>query len=247
MSSGYSRDFFTHQNGALRSARRMLPIVFDLTRPRTMVDVGCGIGAWAKAGKELGCVVTGLDGDWVPRDQLLIDEHEFVPSDLSAPAPLSTQFDLAVSLEVAEHLDSSVAEKFVRFVASLAPVVLFSAAVPWQRGTGHVNEQYPPYWVDLFQRCGFTALDAIRPRCWHDHEIEFYYRQNVLLFLAPSRIVEVEAAAGLRPAQHPLDVIHPDAVPILAQGWVEAGGTRRCVGLLGKTVARSLRKRFGFA
>jgi len=245
MISRYNREFFTHQNGALRSARRMLPIVFDLTRPRTMVDVGCGIGAWAKAAKELGCVITGLDGDWVPRDQLLIDEREFVASDLSAPAPLSTQFDIAVSLEVAEHLPSGVAERFVRFVTSLAPVVLFSAAVPWQRGTGHVNEQFPAYWAELFQRCGFAPLDVIRPRCWYDQEIEFYYRQNVLLFVTQSHIVDVEAAARLRPVLHPLDVIHPDALPILAQGWVEAGGVARCLELLRRTLVQSIRRRWG--
>ena len=244
MTPEYGREFFARQNGAIRSARRMLPFVFDLTGPRTMVDVGCGIGAWAKAAKELGCEVTGLDGDWVPRDQLLIEVSEFIACDLAAPAPLPSRFDLAVSLEVAEHLPRHVAERFVRFVTRLAPVVLFSAAIPFQRGTGHINEQYPLYWAELFRRCGFAPLDVIRPRCWYDRDIEFYYRQNALLFVEPSRVAGIEAAERRRPADHPLDVVHPDAIPILAQGWVEAGGVAKCVELLGRTLMHSVRRRF---
>ena len=45
--------------------------------------------------------------------------------------------------------------------------------------------------------------------------------------------------------RHPLDIVHPDAVPILAQGWVEAGGTMRLIGMLRKTVVQSVRKRLG--
>ena len=73
------------------------------------------------------------------------------------------------------------------FLTSLAPVVAFSAAVPCQVGTHHVNEQYAGYWARLFQDCGYEPFDVIRPRCWYDRDIEFYYRQNLVIYVAASQ------------------------------------------------------------
>jgi SAM-dependent methyltransferase len=242
----YDSRFFSNQSGALKSARRILPLVLETTRARSVIDVGSGIGAWAKVAKELGCTIAALDGDWVPQEQLLIDPTEFVRVDLAnPPQDFGRRFDLALSLEVAEHLPPASAEPFVRFLASLAPVVVFSAAVPWQLGTHHVNEQYPGYWARRFEACGFVAFDAIRPRIWYDEEVEFYYRQNAILYVSRDGATEFERTAGLATLVHPLDVIHPDALPILAQGWVEAGGTMRCLELLRRTAVHSLKKRFG--
>lgn len=241
MAAGYDREFFEHLRGGVRSARRMLPIVFDIVRPRTLIDVGCGIGAWASVGKELGCAVSGIDGDWVPKDQLLIGADEFRVVDLASTGTLSGRYDLAMSLEVGEHLPAASASNFVRLLTSLAPVVMFSAAMPWQRGTHHVNEQYPSYWARLFEAQGYDTLDLVRPVCWNDAEIEFFYRQNVLLFASPEQSSTLRAR---QPAcRAPLDVIHPDAVPILAQGWVESLGSMKALKLLSRVLKSSVRRR----
>ena len=244
----YDSTFFANQSGAVRSARKLLPLIFEYSPARTLVDVGCGIGAWAKVAKDLGCAVTGVDGDWVPREQLLIDPGEFVRVDLAnPPEDLGGRFDLALSLEVAEHIPQASAERFVRFVTGLAPIVVFSAAVPCQMGTHHVNEQYPGYWARRFEERGFVPFDVIRPRCWYDREVEFYYRQNLVMYVSSERVAEFEVSSQRSKIQHPLDIVHPDAVPILAQGWVEAGGTMRLLGMLRKTLVRSVRKRLGLA
>jgi SAM-dependent methyltransferase len=246
MNATYDSQFFSHQSGAMRSASKVLPMIFDLVPARTIADVGCGIGAWTRVARDLGCQVTGFDGDWVPRDQLLIDRNEFVGMDLTNPPASGTAtFDLVLSLETGEHLPASVAERFVRFLTSLGPAVAFSAAVPCQLGTHHVNEQYAGYWARLFQDCGFVPFDVIRPRCWYDRDIEFYYRQNLVMYVAGTHAAAFEQRARSSAISYPLDVVHPDAVPILAQGWVEAGGTQRCISLLRKTVTRSIRKRLG--
>src|SRR5262245_31398298 len=125
----YDSSFFEAQQGTVRSARKLLPLVFELLEPERIVDVGCGIGAWAKVAKELGGLVTVLDGSWVPRDRLLIDNREFRAVDLSNPQPLPEKFDLAICLEVAEHLPRECAKRFVEFLTSLSPAILFSAAV----------------------------------------------------------------------------------------------------------------------
>lgn len=104
--SPYTREFYDAQRtGSFRSARRVLPFVLDLIRPRSVVDVGCGVGTWLRATKECGVEsVLGLDGDYVDRDALMISPRDFVAHDLSCPIELERTFDMAICLEVAEHL-----------------------------------------------------------------------------------------------------------------------------------------------
>ncbi len=171
--------------GSASSAVAIVPMVMSLVNPTSVIDVGCGTGAWLSEFKRLGVrTVRGMDGRHVPPDQLLITPHEFQPIDLADLPPTGGCFDLALCLEVAEHLPGNAAGSLVRWLTRLAPVVLFSAAVPGQGGTGHLNEQWPAYWIDLFKRNGFVGVDCIRHRIWHDPNVEWWYRQNLLFFVS---------------------------------------------------------------
>jgi hypothetical protein len=94
-------------------------------------------------------------------------------------------------------------------LCELAPVVLFSAAVPGQGGHGHVNEQWPAYWVERFSSLGFHCSGALRWRFWRDERVEHWYAQN-LLFAAhdPSRFPELFQT----PLAEPWAVVHPDTL-----------------------------------
>jgi hypothetical protein len=164
----------------------------NLLQPRSVVDVGCGTGAWLSEFRNQGVPqILGLDGEYVNREELLIPAASFRSVDLTFQLPdLGRRFDLAVSLEVAEHLPSSHAEEFVSDICSLSPFVLFSAAVPWQGGTGHVNEQWQPYWRRLFAGRGYIALDPVRPAVWKDRRVEWWYRRNIFLYVTNNRIGE---------------------------------------------------------
>lgn len=168
--SPYGPSFYAGQSdGSLRSARAIAPIVTDLVKPRSVLDVGCGVGTWLAAFAELGVTdYLGVDGDYVDRTALRIPSERFVSMDLASPVSLGRRFDLAVCLEVAEHLPLSAAAGLVGFLTEAAPVVLFSAAVPGQGGTCHVNERWPPFWRLLFERRGYSRLDPIRPRVWRN-------------------------------------------------------------------------------
>ncbi|MBI3825229.1 MAG: class I SAM-dependent methyltransferase [Candidatus Rokubacteria bacterium] len=208
----YGREFYANRDdGARRSAELVVPIVMELVRPRRVVDVGCGEGAWLAVFREHGAEVRGVDGDWVDRARLKIPADRFTVADLGAPLRLDERFDLAVSLEVAEHLDPSSAETFVESLARLAPVVLFSAAIPGQGGRHHVNEQWPAYWARLFEGRGLVPVDAIRSRIWGATQIEWWYAQNAVLFASPAAL---EAGPALRAAHAasprvPPALVHP--------------------------------------
>ena len=165
-SSSYSDDYFGRiRGGALRSALCAVPIILEYVDVSCVIDVGCGSGAWLDAFQQHGVSdVTGVDGEWVNADRLPFSADRFVASDLTKSLHLDREFDLVLSLEVAEHLPPDCAKTFVESLTSLGPVILFSAAVPGQRGTDHVNEQWPDYWARLFAGFGFRPLDCLRSR-----------------------------------------------------------------------------------
>jgi SAM-dependent methyltransferase len=208
----YSRPFYEGIGpGSEASARRILPVVLELVPARSAVDVGCGDGSWLRVLRDLGTVeVVGIDGPWA-LGRLKIAPTSFVPLDLHSPLGLERRFDLAISLEVAEHLPPGVARRFVQQLTELAPVVLFSAAVPGQGGTGHVNEQWPDFWADRFAEHGYVLVDALRRRFWDDPTIEPWYAQNAFLFAnaeACAASPALAAAADEGPLL-PLRIVHP--------------------------------------
>jgi hypothetical protein len=185
-SKQYDDQFFMEMEaGSLASAKGILPLVNQVIHPRSIIDVGCGTGVWLSVwDRELGISdYLGVEGPYVQKEMVKIPSGKLLLKDLKEPLGLSRKFDLAMSLEVAEHLPESCARQFVRELTVLSDVILFSAAIPGQGGTYHINEQYPEYWASLFKESGYIVIDAIRPQIWNDASVEFWYRQNILLFV----------------------------------------------------------------
>jgi hypothetical protein len=183
----YTSEYYSNREAAAdASARRVARIVMDLVRPASVVDLGCATGTWLRAFIDLGVErARGVDGPFVNREDLLFDPELFTVHDLGEPIELE-RHDLAISLEVAEHLPAGRADGFVADLVRAAPSVLFSAAIPGQGGARHVNEQWPEYWVERFAARGFEPVDCIRPRIWDAEDVEPWYAMNVLLFVDPA-------------------------------------------------------------
>ena len=129
-----------------KSAQCIVPLLTELAQPTSVVDFGCGLGVWLAEFARRGVTdVMGVDGRYVKQHELLIDSSQFEPHDLTRPPQLQRHFDLCLCLEVAEHLPESSADPLVQSLTQAAPIIYFSAAIPTQGGTGHVNEQWPEY------------------------------------------------------------------------------------------------------
>jgi SAM-dependent methyltransferase len=209
----YNQDFYASiSQGSLRSARLVIPLVLKFIQPGSVIDVGCGQGIWLAVFKELGVPeIYGVDGPWVDKNNLLVNREFFLEFDVNEPLALDRQFDLVVSLEVAEHLPRENAETLVKSLVKLGPVILFSAAIPFQGGTDHKNEQWPAYWSRLFLAEGYVTIDCLRNKLWDNNDVEYWYRQNILFFVKYDKISDYAALnqefMGNIPA--PLSVVHP--------------------------------------
>jgi hypothetical protein len=212
-STHYTQDFFAEQLGGLNAARRVLPILNEIFHPSSVIDIGCGVGSWLKIWQsEVGVKdIRGVEGPYLSPELLQVDKSLVSFQDLKAPLLINRKYDLAMSLEVAEHLPASNAKQFVQTLTSLSDVVLFSAAIPGQEGTYHINEQAPEYWAALFNAEGYEAIDLLRPKIWGDQQVEWWYQQNILLYVKKSRVAEFPALADALRATVPnyLLRIHP--------------------------------------
>lgn len=181
----YSTNFFaTHEERSVSSAKEIIPLVLNYIKPASVIDIGCGNGTWLKVWNEFGVNdFLGVDGDYVKPEQLLIEKSHFQPFNLEEGYTATRKYDLVTSMEVAEHLKPEFASRFVQSLCGLGDIILFSAAIPGQPGTFHFNEQYPDYWAALFKKEGYAAIDCLRQKIWLNEKIEWWYRQNVLLFV----------------------------------------------------------------
>lgn len=183
---GYDSGFYNAQvEGSLRSARIICEVLKVFIQPRTVIDVGCGVGPWLKAAKEnLGATtLVGVEGTWIAANQLLDTDIQLISLDLAEQKlVVNEKFDLCLSVEVAEYLPQERSESFVADLAALSDIVLFSAAIPGQGGIEHLAERPAAYWAGEFAKHNFRALDVVRPRVWNNDQVDWWYAQNIILY-----------------------------------------------------------------
>jgi SAM-dependent methyltransferase len=194
------------------SANRILGILEEYLQPKSALDVGCGLGTWLSVMQERGIGdVQGIDGPWLKPQEALCDPAVLRVVDLETSFDLGRQYDLVVCLEVAEHLAQKAAEQFVECLVRHSSVILFSAAIPFQGGHHHVNEQFLSYWVTLFAKHEYQPLDIFRGQIWHDQQVLWWLRQNIVLFVHDSVIAGHEKLRRVAEQQSaPMSVVHPD-------------------------------------
>jgi SAM-dependent methyltransferase len=209
--SPYSERFFQgNAASAAQSARPILQLVHDLYHPVSIVDIGCGSGGWLAAAEQLGfSVLVGYDGPWADPAKYTTANIDFRPVNLETSTfEHDRRYDLAMSLEVAEHLSEPRADVIVDLLCAASDVVLFGAAITMQGGWHHIHERPQSYWIEKFRARGYEPFDVIRPAVWDDDEIRWWFRQNTILYVKEgSHVIDREV---LRAMQKPLwDVVHP--------------------------------------
>ena len=228
--SCYSGSFYADQrDGSSASARIVVPLLCELFAPTSVVDVGCGVGGWLSEFRRQGVEdIVGVDGPWVEPSELSIPVEAFRAIDVSRPIELERHFDLCLCLEVAEHVAEKHAQQLVDSLVSLAPLVVFSAAIPLQSGVHHVNEQWPRYWASRFESRSYAVLDCVRPRIWENDNVQWWYAQNMLVFarrdVLPRR-PDLRRLAD-RTQRNMLNLVHPRMLAMAGKSGSAISGAR---------------------
>lgn len=215
MMYSYDEKFFYYTNQiSARSAEVVVPLLYDALRPSSVLDLGSGCGIWLARWKQTGATdIVGIDGDYVAGKDLVIPPESFIAGDLVRPVDLGRKFDLAQSLEVAEHLPASRASGFVSDLCRHSDVVFFGAAPPGQGGENHINEQPYEYWQKFFEDEGYEAYDFVRPQVLPRPEVTPWHRYNPVLYVRTS--IAHTLPEAVRSTRVPVGTPVPDLSPAL--------------------------------
>jgi len=190
----------------------IVPLIIDWIKPQSVIDVGCGLGTFLHVFAQNGVNdLLGLDGSWV--NKTLLEKNlpidKFLEVDLEKGFRLDRKFDLAICLEVAEHLGEEYAENFIKALTIASDCILFSAGIPGQFGQNHVNEKWPDYWQNFFVKFNFDMLDIIRPVIWGNKNLARWYKQNIFLVIRKGTYEHLKTYKSFSDKQM-LAIVHPE-------------------------------------
>lgn len=200
-----------------KSAYRISQIIMEAVHPESVVDIGCGIGVWLKAFEKRGVKkIHGVDGTWVKNWRLEVPSEYIETYDFEdaghEPQCLAdgNHFDLAICLEMGEHLSSERADVLVDTLVRLSNVVYFSGATPRSGGMHHVNERWQSYWIHKFEERGYQCIDYVRPKIWNKyHEICYFYAEESFLFVKKDCLQDYPLLAEYQ-QESIYDCVHPE-------------------------------------
>jgi hypothetical protein len=195
--------------------KAIMQIILPIYKPNSIIDLGCGSGSWLHTiSKEYKISeFLGVDGHWIDENELLIPQTNFNTHNLQDVYTPNRKFDMAISMEVAEHLNEEYADNFVTSLVNSSDLILFSAAIPSQGGTNHFNERKQSYWKYIFSKKGYECIDLIRPQIWNLDGVRTDYKQNSLLYIKKilledpnsplSKFIDLEN-------KNIIDIVHPE-------------------------------------
>jgi SAM-dependent methyltransferase len=186
----YGEDFYRYiEAGSIRSASVVVPLVLRELSPVSVLDVGCGAGAWLSEYRNCGITdYFGVDGAYVQQSSLLISAGHFQSQDVAQAFDLGRRFDLVQCLEVGEHLPAVSSDTLIGNLVRHGDKVLFSAATPGQGGENHINEQTHEFWRLLFAKHGYKPFDMVRPVIRGVAAVASWYRRNIVLYVAEAAV-----------------------------------------------------------
>ena len=127
---------------------------------QSVVDFGCGLGFYIEGIRRTG-LATKLLGFEISYD----NAKNYMPTEIKPYVQRGNvmdridcgTFDLSISIEVAEHILPEKSDVLVDNIASASSqYIFFSAAVPGQGGTCHINEQPHSFWIEKIEKKGFA-------------------------------------------------------------------------------------------
>jgi SAM-dependent methyltransferase len=153
----YDDDFYArNQEEGLKLAEWFVPLLKETFKFSSFIDVGCGTGHYLLYCQKMGVSdVFGIEGSPFAFKHLLVANNLVVKHDLRNVYQFERRWDIAISIEVAEHIDLVDTDNYIRILCDAADVVVITAAPLGQGGTRHINEHSLEWWSNKFSRCGY--------------------------------------------------------------------------------------------
>jgi len=183
----YDREYFeaTVEPHMASSAEVIAGSILRDLSPSSAVELGCGTGLLLLALQREGVSCLGLDYAEAALEICRNRGLSVRKCDLESDVSFELSADIAISMEVAEHLPASCADRFVNLLCRIAPVVVLTAAEPGTAGENHVNLQPTSYWIEQFESRGhvFDSYISLKWRQeWNLKAVAGCYASTVMVF-----------------------------------------------------------------
>jgi hypothetical protein len=124
------------------------------------------------------------------------------------------------------------AELFIKSLIKASDIILFSAAIPFQGGTNHVNEQWPEYWNAIFNQNGYIAIDYLRKKIWSEGKVIWWYSQNIMLYVKEEKVDSVKVSDENRCIKYPpMSLVSPEVYLGRIQSYLRRIQSCDCYGI----------------
>lgn len=156
--AGYDVAYYQTINAEeAEQAARLAGVLIWKYQPKSALDIGCATGLYLKPFLDASIDGYGIDNAEATIDAavMMVPKGRIKIADITK-ASIGHRADLAMCLEVLEHIPESGAAAAVKHIAESSDVIIFSAAQPGQGGHGHINCQPKEYWQDLFTARGYV-------------------------------------------------------------------------------------------
>ncbi|AUX10564.1 hypothetical protein AArcSl_2953 [Halalkaliarchaeum desulfuricum] len=184
----YNNDYYRkRKKDPWRSdAREVSRVLYDEFEPESVIDFGCAIGGHLEWFHEHGIEVCGIEGNTTAFEYSLIPNEYLEEHDLREPYEITKQRDLALCIEVAEHIPERYANQLVASLTDSAESVFFTAAPPGQQGTHHINLKKDSYWEKKFEEKGYIRDNMIETRLKQNLNLEksTWIKDNMFVFVS---------------------------------------------------------------
>ncbi len=185
---------FYNTDKSFDSAVEILKVLYPYFKGvKNFQDVGSGVGAWSKVMENLGFNdYLLIDHPAIQKDKLLIENKDaFLPIDLDKEIPPIRKFDLSICIEVLEHFEENRAFDILDYLTESSDLILFSAAVPFQKGNGHINEKNHSFWHNQFQKRGYQFFDGFKrgDLLCKSNRSNFFHFQNIFLYFRSDKLI----------------------------------------------------------
>ena len=188
LNKAYPRKFFNQRRSLGWRIDLVCGGIYNVYQPKSVIDFGCGNGDLLSWFYRRNIPVMGIEGTDNCRESAVIPQILIKTIDLREPILTYVPYDLALCLEVAEHLEPEYAPILVDSICKCSLRVIFTAAIPGQGGNHHVNLQEKKYWITLFSSMGFKQNEQAEidlKKYWTPKKnvkgVKAYY-QNLICF-----------------------------------------------------------------
>lgn len=182
----YSEEYYQkRQEDPWRSdARSVSKALDEVFEPRSVIDFGCAIGGHLEWFHERGVEVHGVEGNSKAFNHAVVPVADLEEHDLRQRFESSNTYDLAICIEVAEHIPARFAGTLLDSITDSARTVFFTAAPPGQDGTHHIHLRNEQYWEDEFEKRGFQRMESFEQRLKQEIEVEetTWVTENIFVF-----------------------------------------------------------------